>query len=200
MMRINTNMNADVSTDINMNIDIGAAGMRNSHFSEAQLESLKSGKIKDAELILMLEHAQQCTFCAERLGDAVEESVMAILPPIYLKDQIREQTERLDVTVKKEMRQTSKRMQLFFYSFRVAAAVTLSILMLCVISIFPMTDMTKVEAARLERIEEKMEREEEDLAAKYYGERFPDEGCSVSEFLKENLDEAIGSLLQHKIQ
>lgn len=189
-MRINTNMNADTNTDTNADIP------ENSHLSESQLESLRSGKLKDADLIVMLEHAEHCTFCAERLGDAIEESVMSIMPPAYLKDQIREQTERLDVAAKKSLKRTSKQMQLFFYSLRVAATVTLSVLMLCVTSMLPMTDMTKVEAARQERLEEKMEREKENLMAEYHGESFYGERQSVSEFLKENLEEAVGSLLK----
>lgn len=174
-----------------------STNMQNDHISDSQYEAFRINKMDDAELIRLLEHAQQCTFCAERLGDAVEEGIMSIMPPAYLKDQIREQTEQLDVVLNKKIRQTSNRMQLFFYSLRVAATVSLAILMLCVTSAFPMTDMTKVEAARLERYQEKIEREEENLAAEYSDAGLFEEKCAVRDFLKDNLSEVIGNLLDN---
>lgn len=202
---MSTNRNADKNR--NANIGTGMSGieikkeinsmtyMRNDHISDSQLESLRLNRIDDAELIELLEHAGQCTFCAERLGEAVEEGMMSIMPPVYLKDQIREQIEKIDVIVDKKVRQTSKQLQLILYSFKVAATVSLAILMLCVTSVFPMNDMTKVEAARMERYQEKIERDEKRIAEEYSNNGFLDEKYSVRDFLKENLGGAIQDLL-----
>lgn len=188
-------MSTDTGTEINTGIN---AGMQNSHISNSQLEALISGKIADEDFIMLLEHAGQCTFCAERLGEAVEAGMMSIMPPAYLKDQIREQAEHIDVAVGKKARQTSKHIQLLFYSFRVAVTVLLAVVMLCMTSAFPMTDMTKVEAARLKRYQEKIERDEENLATEYSGMDFCDDNGSLKDFIKDNLYEVIGDLLDYK--
>lgn len=212
-MSTNKSTRIDISANTNAGKVIGASidrsienrkeidsipNMQNNHIFDSQLESLGNGKIGDEDLIMLLEHAGQCMFCAERLGEAVEESAMSIMPPAYLKDQIREQIEQFDVIVDKKMRQTSKRLQLFFYSFRVAATVSLAILMLCVTSVFPITDMTKVEAARMERYQAKIERDAENLAVEYSAEGFFDEKWSVKDFLKENLSDAIDGFLDSR--
>lgn len=212
-MSVGTKTGANASTNIGKSIDtaidtgrnIGiekeensTTCIQNNHISDSQLESFISGKIADENFIMLLEHAGQCTFCAEQLGEAIEEGMMSIMPPAYLKDQIREQVEHLDVVVENKVKQTSKRLQLLFYSFRVAATVSLAVVMLCVISVFPKTDMTKVEAARLERYQEKIERDQENLAAEYGDKGVFDDRGSFKDFIKDNLGEVLDSLLEEK--
>lgn len=200
---MSTGKNIDATIDTGRSIGIekeknSVICMENNHISDSQLESLISGEIADENFMMLLEHAGQCTFCAERLGEAIEEGMMSIMPPAYLKDQIREQIEHLDVNVEKKVKQTSKRLQLLFYSFRVAATVSLAIVMLCVISVFPKTDMTKVEAARLERYQEKIERNEENLAAEYADNGIFEDGGSFRDFIKDNLSEVLDCLSEEK--
>lgn len=107
------------------------------HITEEMWIALERDTMDQELFMQILEHTNTCIWCAQRMGDVLgqgsgESQENLILPPAYLEDQILERARHLDVQAAVAVKQTSKKLQLFFYSLKVGMAVAFSILILSV--------------------------------------------------------------------
>lgn len=100
------------------------------HITRDIFEHWQQGKMTGSQEGAFLKHTGTCTFCAEKFGEWMDETLVE--PPAYLKDEISRRTRQLDVQTAVKVKQTSKQMQLFMYSLRVGLAVAASIFLLTV--------------------------------------------------------------------
>ncbi|MBO4980607.1 MAG: hypothetical protein J6C84_01745 [Lachnospiraceae bacterium] len=107
------------------------------HIAKETWASLENGRMVPdrEELMNLLGHIGECTGCAERLADMMEQDGMSIEPPAYLKDQIRERIAQTDVQVAVTIKHTSKNIRLLLYSLKVGAAIAVSILTLALTTV-----------------------------------------------------------------
>lgn len=80
----------------------------------------------------MMEHIGSCSYCADLFAEHVEKNNL-VSAPRDLKENIMAQSRNLDVRVIAASNQISKRLQLFYYSLKVGAAV------LCVLTLLTVT-------------------------------------------------------------
>lgn len=80
----------------------------------------------------MMEHIGKCSYCADLFAEYVEKNTM-VSAPRDLKENIMAKSRNLDVRVIAASNQLSKRLQLFYYSLKVGAAV------LCVLTLLTVT-------------------------------------------------------------
>lgn len=78
-----------------------------------------------------LKHISSCRFCRDNLADYVEENEL-LRAPADLKASILEQSRRLDVQLIAGTNRASKKLELFFFSLKVGAAVLCSLTLLAV--------------------------------------------------------------------
>lgn len=102
----------------------------NTHISEEIWKAFADNTLLPADYHKLLEHTGSCTWCAERLSKIMEQGPMAILPPAYLKEQIRERTKCIPVQSSVTTRRISSKMQMFWYSLKVSGAVAISLIVL----------------------------------------------------------------------
>lgn len=122
----------------------------NRHITEEMWIALENDTILSEQFMQVLEHTCDCTWCADRLATMMEPHDTTVMPPSYLQEEILERTRQLDVQTAVVVKQTSKRLQLFFYSLRVGAAVLVSILILGVTANFQDVSFTQIEQPRVE--------------------------------------------------
>lgn len=127
------------------------------HIYDYQFESLRNGKISQDDYHKLLEHISKCDYCAEKFCSVVETGPMSIIPPDYLKDQIKDRVKCMDIAIEKNAKKISKSMQLFLYTLRVGATIAIAILMLGIINMFPEPNPASIDAARQKRAEKRME-------------------------------------------
>ena len=113
------------------------------HLTEEQLYILKTGDLAAPECRSMMEHIASCSFCAERFADIIEEDPAA--PPAYLKEEILDKTNSLEMQTGKTVYQLSKRTRLLLYSLKVGFALTAS---LCLLFFQVRIDLPTVETVR----------------------------------------------------
>lgn len=109
------------------------------HITDEMWIALKQDTIRPDEFMQILEHTCDCTWCAERMAEALgqdgaEEPEWAAAPPAYLAGEILERTKQLDVKAQTTVKQASKQLQLFLYSMKVGVAVAFSMLILVLTS------------------------------------------------------------------
>ncbi len=109
------------------------------HITDEMWIALKQDTIRPEEFMQILEHTCDCTWCAERMAEILEqedgiETEWAAAPPSYLAGEILERAKQLDVRAAVAVKQTSKRLQLFLYSMKVGVAVAFSMLILVLTS------------------------------------------------------------------
>lgn len=102
------------------------------HITKDMFEEWSRGSMDNCQEESFLKHTGTCTFCAEKFGSWMEESLME--PPSYLKEEITRRTRQLDVQTAVKVKQTSKQVQLMMYSLKVGLAVVASIFLLTVTS------------------------------------------------------------------
>ena len=102
------------------------------HITEELWNALSDHTIQHQEYMKILEHTCGCTWCAEQLAQIMSEEEAMARPPAYLKEQILEQTARLDVRAHMSVKKRSKQLRLFMYSMKVGLAVVVSSLLLVV--------------------------------------------------------------------
>lgn len=102
------------------------------HITKDMFEEWNRGSMDSRQEESFLKHTGTCTFCAEKFGNWMEESLME--PPSYLKEEITRRTRQLDVQTAVKVKQTSKQVQLMMYSLKVGLAVVASIFLLTVTS------------------------------------------------------------------
>lgn len=100
------------------------------HITKEIFDCWQQGNMTGSQEEAFLRHTGTCTFCAERFGNWMDETLVE--PPAYLKDEISRRTRQLDVQTVVKVKQTSKQMQLLMYSLRVGLAVAASIFLLTV--------------------------------------------------------------------
>lgn len=100
------------------------------HITKEIFDCWQQGNMTGSQEEAFLRHTGTCTFCAERFGNWMDETLAE--PPAYLKDEISRRTRQLDVQTVVKVKQTSKQMQLLMYSLRVGLAVAASIFLLTV--------------------------------------------------------------------
>ena len=98
------------------------------HIPEEQFTSFAEGNMKDEDLMHFLEHLGSCNYCANHL-DAVMSGEI-ITAPRDMKENILTAVKRPEVQLAMKARQTSKQMQLFFYSLKVGTATACALLLL----------------------------------------------------------------------
>lgn len=110
---------------------------QNHHITEDTWIALSNDTIAPGDYMKILEHTCSCTWCAECLASVMEKE-QAEEPPVYLKEQILERANQLDVqvqmSVKKTVGKTSKQLRLFMYSLKVGLAVVVSVFLLVISS------------------------------------------------------------------
>lgn len=124
-----------------------------SHITEKIWIAITEDTISQDDFMQILEHTSECTWCAERLAEALMQEDAASEPPSYLPEQILERTKQLDVQATVTIRQTSKKLQLFLYSLKVGAAVAFSLLILGVTANFQDVSFTQLEMPAAEQEE-----------------------------------------------
>lgn len=102
----------------------------NPHIPEEIWKAFADNTLLPADYHKLLEHTGSCTWCAERLSKIMEQGPMSILPPVYLKEQIRERTNSISVQRSVTVRRASRKMQMFWYSLKVSGAVAVSLVVL----------------------------------------------------------------------
>lgn len=129
------------------------------HIAKETWASLENGRavLERKEVIRLLEHTGDCTGCAERLAEVMEQEGMCIEPPAYLKDQIRERVAQADVQMAVTIKHTSKNIHLLLYSLKVGAAVAVSILTLALTTVagpanIPHPDSSPREESALDKL------------------------------------------------
>lgn len=107
------------------------------HITDEMWIALKQDTIRPEEYMEILAHTCDCTWCAERLANALEQEEQSakVLPPSYLAGEILERAKQLDVVTVQAVKRTSKKLQLFLYSMKVGVAVAFSMLILVLLPI-----------------------------------------------------------------
>lgn len=95
--------------------------MEREHVQKEQFEKLHRGVLTDGETKLLLQHCSECEYCTDRLTDSMAPSPL-IKPPGGMKSQILEKAAQIDKHRDLPVIKSSKQLQLFFYSLKVAAA------------------------------------------------------------------------------
>lgn len=115
--------------------------MENKHILQEQLLQFKQGKMDPQEKIKLLEHIRTCDYCANHLAALMEGELTAAPPD--LKKKILTAVKKPEIQIAKKVNETSKRMQLLWYSLRVGAATigALAVLSLAIIFSNNITDV-----------------------------------------------------------
>lgn len=100
------------------------------HISEETWKAFADNTLPSADYCRLLEHTGRCIWCAERMAQIMEQGPMAILPPAYLKEQIRDRTKQFSVQSAAPVERISGRMRLILYSLKVGGAVVMALLVL----------------------------------------------------------------------
>lgn len=104
---------------------------KSNHIAEELWISIEKNAISDDDFLDVLEHTQKCTQCAERLAYSMEQSDdMGIMPPEYLKEEIKERILELEVDADEYQKHSSNQKKLLFYSFKVGFVVAASVCIL----------------------------------------------------------------------
>lgn len=101
------------------------------HVEKKDLEAFQKNELGSDEYLDVLEHIKSCDYCAEKLVYLEEEPMKA---PLYLKGQILERTQMLDVQATVQIKKTSKSIQLLLYSLKTVTAVAGALLILFTVS------------------------------------------------------------------
>lgn len=104
------------------------------HISELEFLSFQNNIMSSQDRIKFLEHIGSCDFCAEKLADCLSEEI--IVAPRDMKDNILRATKRPEVQLVTKARETSKRVQLLWYSLKVGTATVGALLLLLLVMNF----------------------------------------------------------------
>lgn len=99
------------------------------HLDSKDIKQFEKNKMKTDEAIAFLEHLDACDFCLEKLisDETLTENIHT---PACLKEQILSRAAQADVQTAKAIKETSQKMQLFYYSLRTAAGVIAALVLL----------------------------------------------------------------------
>lgn len=116
------------------------------HIEEEVLQRFHEGKLEPDEMILVLEHVGECSFCADKLMQIEEENQLKA--PAYLKNNVISRTQMVDIKAKTVLKNTSKKAELFLYGLKTTTAVLGALILLFSISYF--TNINGIEGWREE--------------------------------------------------
>lgn len=102
------------------------------HIEDEKLKQFSQGTLETDEIIKLLEHMKDCSYCTEQFMQIEENNQMKA--PVYLKDNILNRTKMPDIKVKTQLKVVSKKTELFFYSLKTTAAVVCALLLLFSVS------------------------------------------------------------------
>jgi len=124
-------------SDIIMSERISSEG----HVSEEELRIFNQDRMTLKERRLFLEHVCSCNYCADQMVVMMEENL--IQTPRDMKDNILRKTRRPEVQLPIKVKETSKGLQLFFYSLKVSTA-TIGALLLLVMTFHMDTNWNQI--------------------------------------------------------
>lgn len=99
------------------------------HLDPKDIKCFDSNTMETKEIIAFLEHLDSCDFCLEQI---TSDKILTpdIQAPACLKEQILSRAVQTDVQTAKAVKETSRKMQLFYYSLRTAAGVVAALFLL----------------------------------------------------------------------
>lgn len=99
------------------------------HADQELFEKFQQETMDTQEMIDFLSHLENCSFCLNELAN-IQECRAPSPAPSYLKEQILTRAMDPDVQTVKAVHNTSRRMELLFYSLRTAAGVAAALVLL----------------------------------------------------------------------
>lgn len=99
------------------------------HLEPKDIKHFKNNTMDIEEMIAFLEHLDSCDFCLDQLTSD-KELAGNVHAPACLKEQILSRAVQTDVQTAKAVKETSHKMQLFYYSLRTAAGVVAALFLL----------------------------------------------------------------------
>lgn len=99
------------------------------HLDPKDIKYFDSNTMETKEVIAFLEHLDSCDFCLEQITSDKTLSP-GIQAPACMKEQILSRAAQTDVQTAKAVKETSRKMQLFYYSLRTAAGVVAALFLL----------------------------------------------------------------------
>ena len=98
------------------------------HISKEQYIAFQQNRLTSSEQIKLMEHICSCNYCSDQFASLVSNEMLSA--PRDFKHNLLEATKRFDIQVTMKARETSKRLQLFFYSLKVGGAILGALLLL----------------------------------------------------------------------
>lgn len=151
----------------------------NCHITKEQFCDWLAGELPPDKEAEFLGHIGNCTFCAGQFANWMESPPQDFArqvefppqisanqreapdPPAYLKEEILQRTQQIDVQMTVCVKERSRQMQLFMYGLKVGMAVVTSIFLLILTTDIQSMQPEDVREWRMERREQRQERQEE---------------------------------------
>lgn len=114
---------------------------RTEHLTEKDVEDWMAGLLPPEKEQQLLTHARTCDHCAGLLGFCLEQHLME--PPAYLRDEILEKSQSLEIRTARTIHRTSGQIRLFLYSLKVGFALAVSLSMLFVLPLHGETEFQR---------------------------------------------------------
>jgi hypothetical protein len=116
------------------------------HICKDDFDLFIQGRMDQNQTIAFLEHIGSCNFCADQLE--VHMALDMLPAPRNFKDDLLSATKRPEIQLARKAQETSKKMQLLFYSLKVGTAAVGAILLLFLTMNLPgMHDVPKEQPA-----------------------------------------------------
>lgn len=128
----------------------------NPHITKEEFCDWLAGEMPPDKEAEFLGHIGSCTFCAGQFAGWMESPQE---PPAYLKEEILQRTQQMDVQVSVHVKEKSRQMQLFMYSLKVGLAVMTSIFLLMVTTNIQNLQPEKDGSWKEEQMQQRQERE-----------------------------------------
>ncbi len=112
------------------------------HICEEEFDLFLQDRMDQEQTINFLEHIGNCNFCADQFEIHMAEDMLPA--PRNFKDNLLTATKRPEIQLARRAQETSKRMQLLFYSLKVGTAAAGALLLLFLTMNFnPMAELPK---------------------------------------------------------
>lgn len=98
------------------------------HISEEEFNLFLQGRMDQKQTEIFLEHIGSCNYCADQLEFHMSEEMLPA--PRNFKDDLLKATKRPEIQLARRAQETSKRVQLLFYSLKVGTAAAGALLLL----------------------------------------------------------------------
>lgn len=101
---------------------------KHNHIYMEEMKSFLHNNMKDDEKEKFLEHICSCDYCSELFAENMYFDV--VKAPMNMKDNIMKAVRQPDILLPLKLQEISKRMQLFYYSLKVGAAMIGALILL----------------------------------------------------------------------